>query len=207
METATEVGGDYYDFYEDPNGELTILIGDATGHGLNAGTMVTATKSLFNSLGPNPDIVDTFHKMSGSLKQMNFRLLSMCLMLLKINDNKIRLSSAGMPPALIYRKDLSTLEEFVIKGMPLGTAGNFPYELRETEIKSGDTILLMSDGFPELFNEDKNMFGYKNVQDEFLKCADDSTENIIKYLLGKIKSWTGNKAIDDDITFVAVKVK
>jgi serine phosphatase RsbU (regulator of sigma subunit) len=207
METATEVGGDYYDFYEDQNGELTLLIGDATGHGLNAGTMVTATKSLFNSLGSNPDIVDTFHKMSGSLKQMNFRLLSMCLMLLKINGNKIRLSSAGMPPALIYRKESSEIEEFVIKGMPLGAAGNFPYELRETEINDGDTILLMSDGFPELFNEEKKMFGYKNVHEEFLKCADDSTENIIKYLLGKIKSWTGNKAIDDDITFVVVKVK
>ena len=51
------------------------------------------------------------------------------------------------------------------------------------------------------------MFGYKNVHEEFLKCADDSTEKIIKYLLGKIKSWTGNKAIDDDITFVVVKVK
>ncbi|MBL1214572.1 MAG: SpoIIE family protein phosphatase [Ignavibacteriae bacterium] len=207
METATEVGGDYYDFYEDPNGELTILIGDATGHGLNAGTMVTATKSLFNSLGPNPDIVDTFHKMSGSLKQMNFRLLSMCLTLLKINGNKIRLSSAGMPPALIYRKDLSTLEEFVIKGMPLGTAGNFPYELRETEIKSGDTILLMSDGFPELFNEEKNMFGYNNVQDEFLKCAEESPADIIKHLLSQIKTWIGSKAIDDDITFVVVKIK
>ncbi len=207
METATEVGGDYYDFYEDSNGELTVLIGDATGHGLNAGTMVTATKSLFNSLGSDPDIVATFHKMSRSLKQMNFRLLSMCLMLLKINGNKIRLSSAGMPPALIYRRDLSTLEEFVIKGMPLGTAGNFPYELRETEIRSGDTILLMSDGFPELFNEDKDMFGYKNVQDEFLKCADESPNNIIKHLLNQIKTWTGSKAIDDDVTFVVIKCK
>lgn len=207
METATEVGGDYYDFYTDENGELTVLIGDATGHGLNAGTVVTATKSLFNSLAANPDIVDTFNKMSKSLKQMNFRLLSMCLLLLKINENKMRVSSAGMPPALIYRKEQNRVEEMFIRGMPLGTASNFPYELRETSLEQGDTILLMSDGFPELFNEEKSMFGYKNVQDEFLKCGDESSENIIKYLLNRIKEWSGKQTLDDDITFVVIKAK
>jgi serine phosphatase RsbU (regulator of sigma subunit) len=207
METATEVGGDYYDFYEDPNGELTILIGDATGHGLNAGTVVTATKSLFNSHGPNPDIVDTFFKMSSSLKQMNFRLLSMCLMLLKIKKNELRLSSAGMPPALIYRAESKNVEEFIIRGMPLGTANIFPYELQKTTIKSGDTILLMSDGFPELFNQSKEMFGYKNVQNEFLKCGNESPELIIEYLKKKMKEWSSNRVPDDDVTFVVIKAK
>ena len=207
METATEVGGDYYDFYEDPDGELTVLIGDATGHGLNAGTVVTATKSLFNSHGPNPDIVETFFKMSASLKQMNFRLLSMCLMLIKIKNNEIRLSSAGMPPALIYRAEAKNVEEFIIRGMPLGTANTFPYELQKTKINSGDTILLMSDGFPELFNPTKEMFGYKNVQKEFLKCGDKSPELIIEYLKNKMKEWSSNGVPDDDVTFVVIKAK
>ncbi len=50
MKTATEVGGDYYDFHVADDGTLTIAIGDATGHGLKAGTVVTATKSLFHEL-------------------------------------------------------------------------------------------------------------------------------------------------------------
>jgi len=87
METATEVGGDYYDFYEDSNGELTVLIGDATGHGLNAGTMVTATKSLFNSHASNPNILETFEEISSSLRNMNFRFLSMCVMYRFSNSN------------------------------------------------------------------------------------------------------------------------
>ncbi len=207
METATEVGGDYYDFYEDSDGELTVLIGDATGHGLNAGTVVTATKSLFNSHGPNPDIIETFLKMSSSLKLMNFRLLSMCLMLLKIKNDKLRLSSAGMPPALIYRAGSKNVEEFMIRGMPLGTSNNFPYELQETKINSGDTILLMSDGFPELFNPSKEMFGYKNVQSEFLNCGDKSPNLIIDYLKNKMKEWSSNGVPDDDVTFVVIKVK
>ena len=50
MTTAQEVGGDYYDFAVDAQDTLTVAIGDATGHGLKAGTIVTATKVLFNSL-------------------------------------------------------------------------------------------------------------------------------------------------------------
>jgi serine phosphatase RsbU (regulator of sigma subunit) len=50
MQTASEVGGDYYDFYEGPGNQLTIAIGDATGHGARASMLVAATKSLFNLL-------------------------------------------------------------------------------------------------------------------------------------------------------------
>ena len=46
MKTATEVGGDYYDFHIGLDGTLTVVFGDATGHGMKAGTMVTTTKSL-----------------------------------------------------------------------------------------------------------------------------------------------------------------
>jgi serine phosphatase RsbU (regulator of sigma subunit) len=68
MRTATEVGGDYYDFHIGMDGTLTVVLGDATGHGMKAGTMVTTTKSLFNVLAPNPNIVETFHEMTTMLK-------------------------------------------------------------------------------------------------------------------------------------------
>jgi len=60
MQTATEVGGDYYDFHVGLDGTLTVVIGDATGHGMKAGTMVTAAKSLFRSYASNPDILFSF---------------------------------------------------------------------------------------------------------------------------------------------------
>ena len=49
MKTASEVGGDYYDFKYDNNGTLIIAIGDATGHGMKAGTMVATIKGLFTA--------------------------------------------------------------------------------------------------------------------------------------------------------------
>jgi serine phosphatase RsbU (regulator of sigma subunit) len=206
METATEVGGDYYDFYENENGELTVLIGDATGHGLNAGTMVTATKSLFNSFASEPDIIETFDKISHSLKRMNFKFLSMCLMLLKFNNGKIKISSAGMPPALVYRKKLRDVEEILIKGMPLGSARSFPYELKEIDVEHGDTILLMSDGLPELFNENKEMFGYKKIREDFIEFGDQTSAEIIDSFKQRMKKWSGDFPLHDDVTMVIIKM-
>src|SRR5690606_9872277 len=163
MKTATEVGGDYYDIHVGMDGTLTVVVGDATGHGMKAGTMVTTTKSLFSSHASNPDILFTFQEITRCIKQMNMQMLSMCLSIVKIHGNKMQISAAGMPPALLYRSNTKQIEEIVLKGMPLGAYQDFPYQLRETELNTGDTLLLMSDGLPELFNKNMEMFGYEKV--------------------------------------------
>jgi serine phosphatase RsbU (regulator of sigma subunit)/ligand-binding sensor domain-containing protein len=207
MKTATEVGGDYYDFHIGLDGTLTVVLGDATGHGMKAGTMVTTTKSLFNVLAPNPNIIETFHEMTRCLKLMHMEKLSMCLTMLKIIGNKIQMSSAGMPPVFIYKRESQTIEEHVIKGMPLGTFNNFPYSIVESNIGTGDTILLMSDGFPELLNNDKEMYGYKRARNYFEEIADESPENIIDHLKEEGSKWVNDQEPDDDVTFVVIKVK
>ncbi len=64
MQTATEVGGDYYDFHVDESGRLTVVIGDATGHGLNAGTLVSVIKGLFVANVSQVDIKTFFEDCS-----------------------------------------------------------------------------------------------------------------------------------------------
>lgn len=206
MDTATEVGGDYYDFHVHDN-ILTVAIGDATGHGLKAGTMVTATKSLFNNFASNPDILDSMKKMSLSLKKMNFRLLSMCFTILKIEDSKVKISSAGMPPIYIYRKGSEEVEEILLKGMPLGSVRIYPYELIETELKSGDLLFLYSDGYPELFNSKKELLGYNKIKAEFKKVGKESPSSVISTFKKLINSWKEELEINDDITFVVIKKK
>ncbi len=190
MKTATEVGGDYYDFHVGIDGTLTVVIGDATGHGMKAGTMVTTTKSLFSSHASNPDILFTFQEITRCIKYMNMHMLSMCLSILKIQGNKMQISAAGMPPALLYRSKTKTIEEFVLKGMPLGAVQDFPYELRQTEIYPGDTILLMSDGLPEMFNKDKELFGYDKVIETYQRAADKNPEEIIIELKNAGSDWS-----------------
>jgi serine phosphatase RsbU (regulator of sigma subunit) len=207
MQTATEVGGDYYDFHIGLDGTLTVVLGDATGHGMKAGTMVTTTKSLFNVLAPNQNIIETFHEMTRCLKLMNMQNLSMCMTMLKITGNQIKMSSAGMPPIFIYKKEKQTCEEHLFKGMPLGTFSDFPYTLIESELSKGDTILLMSDGFPELLNDKKEMYGYKRARNLFEELATETPEEIISKLKASGSEWVNGNDPDDDVTFVVIKVK
>ena len=207
MKTATEVGGDYYDFHIGLDGTLTVVLGDATGHGMKAGTMVTSTKSLFNVLAPNPDIVETFHEMTRCLKLMHLEKLSMCMTMLKIAENNVYMSAAGMPPVFIYKQETQTIEEHVMKGMPLGTFDSYPYTLIKSELSKGDTILLMSDGLPELFNDEKEMFGYKRARNLFEELAERSPEDIISGLNKAGSNFINENDPDDDVTFVVIKVK
>ena len=207
MKTATEVGGDYYDFHVGMDGTLTVVLGDATGHGMKAGTMVTTTKSLFNVLAPNPDIVSTFHEMTRCLKLMHLEKLSMCMTMLKIAGKRVTMSAAGMPPVFMYKKEGAVMEEHMMKGMPLGTMNDFPYVVKESELNSGDTILLMSDGLPELLNDKNEVFGYKRARNLFEELASKSPEEIIDSLKTEGSNWTNDADPDDDVTFIVIKAK
>jgi ligand-binding sensor domain-containing protein len=70
MKTATEVGGDYYDFNVGADGTLTVVIGDATGHGMKAGTIVSMVKALFSSGGSRLDLKTYFDQSSEALKEI-----------------------------------------------------------------------------------------------------------------------------------------
>lgn len=205
METATEVGGDYYDYFYSENGTLTIAIGDATGHGMKAGTMVSVIKSLFITHAHESDILPFFDKCTRSIKQMRLKNLYMSMMLAKIKDNKMTISSAGMPPAFIYRSGSKSVEEVVIKSMPLGGPSS-SYKQQETTLDIGDVVLLMSDGYPELFNEQKEMLDYHRIKDIFQEVSEKSSDDIVQQLTRSGKEWSNRMPLEDDVTFVVVKM-
>jgi len=89
----------------------------------------------------------------------------------------------------------------------LGTMEKFPYEIKDTTLKAGDTILLMSDGLPELENAEGKMYGYKKIRNSFEDIADKSPEEIVSYLKNEGAGWVNNADPDDDVTFVVIKVK
>ncbi len=205
MQTASEVGGDYYDYNISEDGTISIVIGDATDHGLKAGMMVSIVKSLFLTHVNNLGITDFFNNCSRTIKQMKLKNLYMALMLVKIRDNNLEASSAGIPPLLIYRKRKKIIEEYKIKGMPLGAVDSFPYQTIRTELENGDTVLLMSDGLPELFNKDMESFGYEKLKDLFLNYAEDSVNDIAGKLLQDGENWISGFKQNDDITLVVIR--
>jgi len=207
MKTAAEVGGDYYDFHIGKDGTLTVVIGDATGHGMKAGTMVTAVKSLFGTYNESVNIPEFFTNCTKIIKGMNLGHLYMAMMILQVKKNKIIVSTAGMPPALISRKKSQDVDEILIKGPPLGGFVNFSYQQKETKIGRGDILLLMSDGFPELFNQKDEMLGMTRVKRIFKDTVKESPGDIIASLNEAGERWSSGRTQEDDITFLVIKWK
>ncbi|MBN1639055.1 MAG: SpoIIE family protein phosphatase [Ignavibacteriales bacterium] len=207
MKTATEVGGDYYDFSIAKDGTLTIAIGDATGHGLKAGTMVSVMKGLFCSDADDLDIQKFFTKSTTTIKKMQLWNLYMALSLMKIKDSECEISSAGMPPIYFYNSENNKINEISLKGMPLGAFNDFEYKIEKIKLSSGDKILLLTDGFPELFNKENKIFGYENISKVFSEFANAEPDEIIQRFMEKANLWSDGNPPNDDITFIVIKIK
>lgn len=205
MKTASEVGGDYYDFHVAEDGTLTIAVGDATGHGLKAGTLVSSVKSLFVSLAYHPDIPHIFHRISRVLKEMKLRGLFMAMTMVKVKDNQMAVSIAGMPSVLIYRALTGKVDEIAMRALPLGGLTNYQYSQQELALSSGDVVVLMSDGLLERFNRENEMFGEDRIKQALANLSHQSPQEIIEHLIGLGDQWAAGRPQDDDITFVVLK--
>lgn len=207
MKTATEVGGDYYDFSIKEDGSLNIALGDATGHGMKAGIIVSMMKSLFTANSIDKSIKEFFISSNNALKNSKLNKMMMAFAMMSINGNRIEIANAGIPPVFIYRKVKAQIEEVSVNGLPLGAMYNSKYKIYESELFSGDVILMLSDGLPELQNEENEQFGYEKTKSSFQAIAKYPSEEIINYLKDKGSKWVSDNDPDDDITFVVIKIK
>lgn len=205
MKTATEVGGDYYDFNIDGNGTLTVVVGDATGHGMMSGMMVSIMKSFFISNRNSINLKEFFENTNNSFKEMHLGRMMMPLIGVQINSEKIIATNAGMPSLLYFRNKSQKAGEFVSNNLPLGGMKGTDYLLKAVRYEKGDTILLMSDGFAELKNSHNEQYGYLRIKEKFRSLVHKSSGEIIEELKTTASHWTNGAEPDDDVTFVVIK--
>jgi serine phosphatase RsbU (regulator of sigma subunit) len=90
--------------------------------------------------------------------------------------------------------------------MPLGGL-DFVYREVTVDIDAGDTLLLMSDGFPELPDSNGDTLGYERSSEIFAAAVDSKPDQLVRYLLTRAEAWAGATAPPDDLTFVVVRVR
>lgn len=203
--TATEVGGDYYDFHLDGD-SLSVTIGDATGHGAKAGTMVTVIKTLFAGYGGSTAPVEFLSDAAERIKRMDLGRMAMALSLARFESGAMTLAVAGMPPVLVHRAGTAIVDEIALQATPLGTFGS-DYPQTTVALERGDTVLFLSDGFPELMNDAAQQLGYTGALDAFAAAATSATANdVIAALADTARKWHGDAPPNDDVTFVVVRV-
>jgi serine phosphatase RsbU (regulator of sigma subunit) len=207
MKTATEVGGDYYDADLAEDGTLTLVIGDATGHGLPAGTMVTATKGILGALARQDDLGQVLQTASEAVRRMRLPRLYMALALVRLRGHTLEVAGAGMPPAMVYRAATGGIDVVPLKGMPLGSPSRYPYRVQGVSLSAGDTVLLMSDGLPELRSVTGELLGYERMPELLAGMGGLRAEEVIACVLEAAKAWCEGTAPDDDLTLIVMKVK
>ena len=204
--TSTEVGGDYYDFFEsnDKNKSIHVICGDATGHGTAAGMMVSIIKSALNGL-PNLPVNEILERLNNIVKKINLGRLRMSLNVAKIDKNEIQISAAAMPPTYLFKAKSNTCEEILIEGLPLGGLKNEKFTMLKKNFQKGDVLVMLSDGLPEASNENKEMYDYDRIKELISKNHTKEPREIKKQLFDSLNLWINGGVPDDDVTLVIVK--
>ena len=204
LRTSTEVGGDYYDFFENPDGSLYAICGDATGHGTPSGMLVSITKAGIIGL-PQMSPKDMLHELNRVVKKVDLGILRMSLNIALVKDNLITLSSAGMPPYFIYRAATNSTEEIQLSGVPLGSFKDVHFDQAITDFNSGDILVIISDGLPEAPNLAGELFDYQKLQDLISTFGNKTAQQVIDQLMIEADAWLSGNHNPDDITLVVIK--
>lgn len=204
MIPASEVGGDYYDFRVAPDGSLVVAFGDATGHGVAAGIMVTAVKALFSALGGGESLAAVLAECSRVLREMRLKPLHMCLTLARVTPRSMTVCSAAMPPVLIHRAGSGEVEELGPGGPPVGSRLT-GWSERSLPLFPGDTLLFASDGFAEQLDAADEPLGDQRLAEVFRASAGLPARELVERLLAQVAAWRGDREQGDDVTLVVVR--
>jgi len=213
MRTATEVGGDYYDFLPLPDGRYCIVIGDATGHGMSAGLIVGMVKmGLTSRLQAQPQIQTTLQPMiedlNTALKQsLAHRGVGMCLGATIIDPVtlQVELCSNGMPfPYHFTQGELRAIE---LKAQPLGFLKRVNVPTARLQLQPGEALIWVSDGFEERMNARHEEWGAAQVAAALTEICqrEASGEAMARELMAACDRASDGRSNDDDMTIVVVK--
>jgi serine phosphatase RsbU (regulator of sigma subunit) len=206
IRSSTEVGGDYYDFFPQPEGNLYSICGDATGHGVTSGMMVSVAKAGLNGIGPiKPNKI--LQKLNGVVKRIDLGTLRMSMNIAEITNDEVFLSSAAMPPIYLYKAATKQVEEFMNNGLPLGGLRDEEFILETRAFEPGDVLVQLSDGLPEAPNSKGEMYDYDQLKNLIQASCHLSSQEIIDTLIKSVDQWMEGQNNPDDITLVVTKKK
>ena len=208
MDTAKEVGGDFYDFYFIDDDHLAFLIADVSDKGIPAAMFMMRVKTLMKSLAESGMAVhDVFTEANEKLSANNDAgmFVTAWMGILNTTTGVVTYANAGHNPPLIKRGDgnfeyLKTRAGFVLAGME-----GVRYKQQELRLEKGDTIYLYTDGVTEAANTDNELFGETRLQTVLNITANGKPEQLLQSVTDSLADFVGNAAQSDDITMLCLQ--
>ncbi|WP_341734857.1 PP2C family protein-serine/threonine phosphatase [Microcoleus sp. EPA2] len=213
MESADEVGGDYYDVLQQ-DGRVKIGIGDVTGHGLESGVLMIMVQTAVRTLLAynEPDPVRFLSAINRAIYDNVQRMKSdknATLALLDYEEGMLKLS--GQHEEMIVVRSNGSVERFdtIDLGFPIGLDVDITEFVAEkmVQLYKGDVVVLYTDGITEAENMDKMLYGLERLID-VIQMNWQRTASEIRYaVIDDVRSHIGEQKIFDDITLLILKQK
>lgn len=204
MVTATEVGGDYYDFLIESPSTFSLVVGDASGHGISAGLMMSMTKVALHSC-PETSPSKILSWMNALFKKTNPINMNMALNVARIENNTVTFASAAIPPVFHYSSKNNEVKEIMISGLPLGAIDGAKYDEHNLNLEKEDSLLILSDGLPESLDDKEDQIGYDRIAEIFKENAKLPVEEQISRLITLGNLWRKENDLEDDITLLLLR--
>jgi serine phosphatase RsbU (regulator of sigma subunit) len=206
---ATEVGGDYYDFFVLDAARIAIVCGDVAGHGLASGLVLAALRSGFmllrDQLGEPARVLRRLHDLVKETSRRRM-LVTTAIVLIDREQRRAVVTSAGHPPMIVKRAG-GAAEAIELFAPPLGV--HLPIETPERTLSfgAGDAFVLQSDGIYESLNAAGESYGTERVLDVVRAQPDGAIAAAMRdAILADVERFRGAVAQADDITLVVARI-
>lgn len=207
---ASRAGGDYYDFFELPEGKWGLFIADVSGHGTPAAVMMAVTHCIAHTHpGPTAPPGKVLEYLNQHLTlQYSSRIETFVTAFFAVYDpqsRKLVYACAGHnPPRLKRCESGGVIALDKVNGLPLGVVEDSKYPEASFYLQFGDQLVLYTDGITETHNANGEQFGESRIDDVLVHCGMDSAQ-LTKTLVDALDAFAGSVPPHDDRTVVVLR--
>ena len=211
-ESASEVGGDYFDFLPVGEHQMAIAIGDVTGHGVPAALLMAVVRScLHTQVLSNHRVIDVMKVANNLVRSSSLerQLMTFFYSILDTRTGTLTYANAGHLHPYLFRAATGEVEILPSASYPLGVRSNASYAEKQVQLHPGDLLVFYSDGIIEAMNPEGEEFGFDRMEALVRRLGRNSADLVVKELLSEWRQFAFDgreQPTDDDVTVVAVKL-
>jgi len=207
-----EIGGDYYDYLQEDENKISLVVGDVSGHGISAALLMSSARAFLRQRasmgGSSLEIVTDVNRQLTEDVEDSGQFMTLFYGQINIREKTFNWVRAGHDAAFFYDRHSDLFEELGGKGLPLGVSEGAVYEELQRRIEPEQIIVIGTDGIWETHNPQGEMFGKENLHRIIRAQATRSAREILMAVMQALEDYRDRqKKKEDDITLVVIKVK
>jgi len=204
---AGHISGDFYNFFDLPDGRTAVVIGDVTGHGISAAFLRATAQLLVRTTLPRVlDPGKCLEEVNQQLCTQVFsgQFVTMQVLAIDATSGVVEIGNAGHPPPLIGN-DSGMRKIALDPQLVLGIDANESFMTQRIRLEPGDSLLLYTDGIPEAEDPTGNQLGMDGLISKLNGKTAAGSQATIDAVLSTVNSFRQGRELKDDLTIVAVQ--